>query len=356
MSSATSTFIRLCIACSLAISFFAAFEGYRVIIGLLAAIAVGAGFFLPVSVGILAASYCIFSLLSNQLPSVWTFLLALFPLLVPKGSFFNLKDYQNYDAGRVPHIFRSIYMLILLLLAGAHLLTLSMDALRSPLAQQLIRAQDPWYQAFPFFSGALLACVQLVLVLWLIKSSFSFTSWLASFLLTLCTLIFAPSIACLSLLTFHFILFKPKTIAPDKTPGLIIYDGECGLCHHFVQFCLKENSVKNLHFVSFQDPSIESFTTAYSEIPFSKSVVYIEKGSPPVIRMEAVLEVFFSLGGLWALLAKGLSIVPLPWLNTVYRGVACIRHKFFARPQDPCPLTPKELSPLFQVPEDFFDQ
>jgi predicted DCC family thiol-disulfide oxidoreductase YuxK len=66
-----------------------------------------------------------------------------------------------------------------------------------------------------------------------------------------------------------------------------------------------------------------------------------------LVRSDASLYVMQRLGGVWAALAALARLVPRFLRDAVYDFVARIRLRLFAKPDDYCPLVPRELRTRF---------
>ena len=64
-------------------------------------------------------------------------------------------------------------------------------------------------------------------------------------------------------------------------------------------------------------------------------------------RSTAILYILRGLGGAWRVVAGGVSLVPAPVRDGLYDGVARVRYRLFARPEDACPIVPGELRARF---------
>ena len=61
----------------------------------------------------------------------------------------------------------------------------------------------------------------------------------------------------------------------------------------------------------------------------------------------AIVHLLIGLGGMWGLLGRGLRIVPSVFRDLVYRGVAALRKRIFAKPAGLCPMLPPHLGERF---------
>jgi predicted DCC family thiol-disulfide oxidoreductase YuxK len=64
-------------------------------------------------------------------------------------------------------------------------------------------------------------------------------------------------------------------------------------------------------------------------------------------RSAAVVHMLKRLGGLWRVIGTLGALVPRPLLDWTYDGIARIRHRLFAKPDDVCPLVPRALRARF---------
>jgi predicted DCC family thiol-disulfide oxidoreductase YuxK len=94
----------------------------------------------------------------------------------------------------------------------------------------------------------------------------------------------------------------------------------------------------------------ETFRRQYSvaeqkELP--DSVVLRTGDGRTLVRSRAVIRVGERLGGVWRLLARGASLLPVWLLDGCYDGIGRVRYQLFARPASACPLLPPELRTRF---------
>ncbi len=122
---------------------------------------------------------------------------------------------------------------------------------------------------------------------------------------------------------------------------LVLYDGVCGLCDHFVQFLLRIDGQDQLRFAALQG-SIgtgilqEAGRTAEA---LSTVIVVADYQAPSarlLYRSDAALFVIASAGGIYATV-RALRIVPRFLRDAVYNLIARWRYRIFGR-FDACPL------------------
>ena len=137
--------------------------------------------------------------------------------------------------------------------------------------------------------------------------------------------------------------FAPAWSRPFKAqrPELVFYDGHCGLCHWAVRFILaRDRTGEAFRFASLES---DTFRTALSEadralLPDSL-VVQMEEGTI-LTRSTAVLYVMWRLGGIWRVLSRVATLIPVAFRDRIYDGIALIRHRLFQTPPASCPLIP----------------
>lgn len=84
--------------------------------------------------------------------------------------------------------------------------------------------------------------------------------------------------------------------------------------------------------------------------PVPDSVIVVTADGTVRMRSEAALYVMTRLGGWWRVLAEAGLLVPTLVRDTVYDGVALVRHRLFDRPKTgACPLMPKPMRRRFRV-------
>ena len=64
-------------------------------------------------------------------------------------------------------------------------------------------------------------------------------------------------------------------------------------------------------------------------------------------RSAAVVHLLKHLGGLWRVIGTLGGLVPRALLDVTYDGIARVRHLLFAKPDDACPVMPRELRARF---------
>lgn len=155
------------------------------------------------------------------------------------------------------------------------------------------------------------------------------------------------------MLLLAFLAFDPAWIAPvrDAEPARLFYDGACGLCHSAVRFLLAEDrDGRGFRFAPLQGEAFERAIPASVRATLPDSLVLVVPDGAHLLRSAAVLEICARLGGFWRALGIASRLIPTPWLDRAYDGVARVRARVFTRPADACPVLPPELRARFTLP------
>jgi predicted DCC family thiol-disulfide oxidoreductase YuxK len=111
--------------------------------------------------------------------------------------------------------------------------------------------------------------------------------------------------------------------------AILFFDGECGLCHTFVRFILK-NDLKN-HFLFAPLQGVTAKEKLGSLPQQIDSVIYVDNFHI-YVKSTAAIKIVMALGGKWKLMAI-LMIVPRLLRDFVYDRIAQNRKKWFRQNQ-----------------------
>lgn len=116
---------------------------------------------------------------------------------------------------------------------------------------------------------------------------------------------------------------------------LVLYDGQCGLCHKGVQFLLDHDPEARLMYAPLQGTTAESLRLRHPIIPKDiDTMVYVQAlpdGAERVsLRSEAVLRIAAELPSPWRW-ARVLLIVPAFVRDVAYRFIASIRYRIWGQ-------------------------
>jgi len=150
------------------------------------------------------------------------------------------------------------------------------------------------------------------------------------------------------MLLFHLFTFDPEWL-PKKPSGreVIFYDGHCGLCHRVIRFVLAEDQHQHFRFapldsIFFKEQVPEGIRRALPD-----TFVVYTTDRQVLMRSDAVIHLLKSLGGLWLPTGLLLQLIPKPLRDRGYRLVGENRQRFFARPENTCPLMPAGMKTRF---------
>ncbi len=124
-----------------------------------------------------------------------------------------------------------------------------------------------------------------------------------------------------------------------KKQPILLFDGECGFCNKSIQFFLKREKNKKMHFVPLQS-EIGKQLRAYFEISDKVDSIILIKEYNAFIKSCAALRLTPFMKGAWPLI-MAFVIIPPFIRNWVYDLIAKNRMKFFGRVQS-CELLPKD--------------
>ncbi|MDQ8163624.1 MAG: DCC1-like thiol-disulfide oxidoreductase family protein [Gemmatimonadota bacterium] len=135
--------------------------------------------------------------------------------------------------------------------------------------------------------------------------------------------------------------WSPRGRLPDAQgntpPTLVLFDGVCGLCNHFVDALLTRDRAHRLRFAPLQGTTAAAYT---HHAPAADTVIVVE-GPVVLMRSDAAITALTRLGGLWSFAAL-LGVVPVSVRDAVYAFVARHRLAWFGT-REACRLpTPAE--------------
>lgn len=121
----------------------------------------------------------------------------------------------------------------------------------------------------------------------------------------------------------------PASRPPGSTSDgpILFYDGECGLCARWVQFCLARDRRGQLRYAPLQG-------TTYARLPIANkprdmsTIVVLDQGRS-LVRSDAVLRLLRIIGGPWRIAAALGALVPRPVRDWLYDFVAIRRMRWF---------------------------
>ncbi|HYP16259.1 MAG TPA: DCC1-like thiol-disulfide oxidoreductase family protein [Opitutus sp.] len=144
---------------------------------------------------------------------------------------------------------------------------------------------------------------------------------------------------------------SPTDFLPRPLP-VLLFDGECGLCHRLVRLLLRIDRSESLHFAPLQSPPAQVYLREHG-LPTSDfdSLVFVpdwhhRAGDTFLLRTAGAVGALRACGGVGAEVAAVLGVVPQRWRDAGYRAVARWRYRLFG-PWQPKPLARPEWAARF---------
>lgn len=118
---------------------------------------------------------------------------------------------------------------------------------------------------------------------------------------------------------------------------LVLFDGDCGLCHGAVRFIARRDPKGRFRFAPLESPLGERLLRPRGLDPTTlESLVLVEgpKSDDPRLsfRSEAVARIGRRLSGILGPLSGLLGILPRSLGDATYRIIARLRHRIFGQP------------------------
>ncbi len=143
------------------------------------------------------------------------------------------------------------------------------------------------------------------------------------------------------MLMVHLFTFDPAWLPPRTTKALVLFDGECAMCHRWVQFIGVETPSPNFTFAPLGGETARAILPRHQlAAGFRDGIVFIKHfdgHERAFTKSSAVLRIFDALGGFWRVVSW-LRIVPASVRDQIYDGVARHRLRWFGK-QNACSFT-----------------
>jgi len=110
---------------------------------------------------------------------------------------------------------------------------------------------------------------------------------------------------------------------------IIFFDGVCAMCNTFVNFALRIDRREMFLFAPLQGTTARRLLPPLSEDPRDWSMIYLDENGIHD-QLDASLEVYRRLGGVWRLLSM-LRYIPRSIRTPMYRILARNRYRWFGR-------------------------
>ena len=117
-----------------------------------------------------------------------------------------------------------------------------------------------------------------------------------------------------------------------SSPALVLYDGDCALCAHSVQFLAPRDTRRRLRFAAIAGPHGRIPAAAAGIDPGAPSTwLLIDEAGRAHAKSDAVLEALRRLKAPWPALGWAGAIVPRFVRDALYDWVAANRARWFGR-------------------------
>lgn len=131
------------------------------------------------------------------------------------------------------------------------------------------------------------------------------------------------------------------TTTSESGPHLVLYDGQCGLCHGLVRFVLQRDPRGQFHFAALQSAAAARLLAPTGGLPNTLTTLYVlpdyrqSHAGTCHIKARGALFILRRLGWPWRSAAWWLGALPAPWLDWGYERIARNRHRFLG-PRQTC--------------------
>ena len=123
--------------------------------------------------------------------------------------------------------------------------------------------------------------------------------------------------------------------ATSPAGPVLLFDGECGLCHRIVRLLLRWDRGGRLRFAPLQGPAAQAYLRAVG-LPTEDfdSLVFVpdwsrRDGAGFLRRTDGVIAALRAVGGGARVVAGAGAVLPVGWRDAGYRVVARWRYRMF---------------------------
>ncbi len=138
--------------------------------------------------------------------------------------------------------------------------------------------------------------------------------------------------------------FKQKNSISENKLSIVFFDGYCGLCDRLVDYLLKKDKKKKLHFASRQSEFAKKFMNENLILSDIDTVIFFKSGNL-YMKSSAIIRVISQLDGIWKL-SLILLVIPAFLRNIIYDWISKKRYLWFGK-KDTCYLPRSEFKNLF---------
>jgi predicted DCC family thiol-disulfide oxidoreductase YuxK len=141
----------------------------------------------------------------------------------------------------------------------------------------------------------------------------------------------------------------PAREYPDP---VLLFDGDCGLCHRVVRGLLRADRGGHLRYGALQSAPAQAFL-ALRGLPTQDfdSLIFVpdwaHRDTAPLLQRTAGATAALRVcGGFWGVVGKMIAFIPVGWCDAVYRVIGHTRYRWFG-PWRPRPLARAEWAQRF---------
>lgn len=121
----------------------------------------------------------------------------------------------------------------------------------------------------------------------------------------------------------------------------LFYDGACGFCHAWVRFVLTVDPHGQTRLAPLGGETFLRRVPEAQRAGLPDSLVVLTGDGRLLTRAAGVLHLLRGMGWPWRGLAHVVGVFPRGLADTLYDGVARVRHRLFSRSNGPCPVVPE---------------
>lgn len=114
---------------------------------------------------------------------------------------------------------------------------------------------------------------------------------------------------------------------PDDKP-ILVFDGHCALCSATVQFILRHDGARDMHFIIAQSPLGEALYRHYGFKHADYDTNILLEGGEALVKSDSSIRIFEIVGPPWSLLRLA-RVVPRALRDPLYEFIARNRLKWF---------------------------
>lgn len=112
---------------------------------------------------------------------------------------------------------------------------------------------------------------------------------------------------------------------------VLVFDGVCVLCSHWVNFVLRHDRQGLYKFAAMQTATGRALLTSHGLDPNDPKSFLLLEGGRGYMDTDALIRVLQSFGGRWRVVATSIRLMPRCLRDAFYRAIARNRYKLFGR-------------------------